>query len=51
MKISGFHGKKMHKLYYRLKKRFYDPTICDEFIIAVGKGDEDDNTVRNRKYQ
>lgn len=46
MKISGFSfGRNLVKLYYPIEEavRSILP-ICDEFIIAVGRGDDDDTT-------
>ena len=46
MKISGFSMvRNATKLYYPIKQAIESILpICDEFIIAVGKGDEDDRT-------
>lgn len=46
MKISGFtFTRNVSKLYYPIKESILSILpICDEFIIALGKGDEDDNT-------
>lgn len=46
MKISGFSMvKNAIKLYYPIKEAILSILpICDEFIIAVGKGDDDDHT-------
>ncbi len=46
MKISGFSFVRNGvKLYYPVKESIESMLpICDEFIVAVGKGDEDDNT-------
>jgi len=46
MKISGFSfGRNVSKLYYPIKESIESILpICDEFIFALGKGDEDDNT-------
>lgn len=46
MKISGFSFVRNGvKLYYPVKESIESILpICDEFIVAVGKGDEDDNT-------
>jgi hypothetical protein len=46
MKISGFSfGRNTSKLYYPIKESIESILpICDEFIFALGKGDEDDNT-------
>lgn len=46
MKISGFSMvRNATKLYYPIKESIESILpICDEFIIAVGKGDEDDHT-------
>lgn len=46
MKISGFSMvRNATKLYYLIKEAIESILpICDEFIIAVGKGDEDDCT-------
>jgi hypothetical protein len=46
MKISGFSFvKNGAKLYYPIIEAIQSILpICDEFIVAVGKGDEDDNT-------
>lgn len=47
MKISGFtFTRNVSKLYYPIKESILSILpICDEFIIALGKGDEDDNTL------
>ena len=46
MKISGFSFvRNGEKLYYTTLEAIKSILqICDEFIIAIGKGDEDDNT-------
>jgi hypothetical protein len=46
MKISGFTmGKNVDKLYYPIKPAIMSILpIVDEFIVALGKGDEDDKT-------
>ncbi len=46
MKISGFSfAKNTVKLYYPFEEAIRSILpICDEFIIAIGKGDEDDTT-------
>jgi hypothetical protein len=46
MKISGFTmGKNVTKLYYPIKESILSILpICDEFIVALGIGDEDDKT-------
>ena len=46
MKISGFSMvRNATKLYYPIKEAIMSILpICDEFIVAVGKGDEDDYT-------
>ena len=46
MKISGFSMvRNATKLYYPIKQSIKSILpICDEFIIAIGEGDEDDNT-------
>ena len=46
MKISGFSmGRNVDKLYYPIKESVMSILpIVDEFVIAVGKGDEDDRT-------
>lgn len=46
MRISGFtFTRNVSKLYYPIKESILSILpICDEFIIALGKGDEDDNT-------
>jgi len=46
MKISGFSFvRNGAKLYYPIREAILSILpICDEFVIAVGKGDEDDNT-------
>lgn len=46
MRISGFTmGKNVTKLYYPIKESILSILpICDEFIVALGKGDEDDKT-------
>ena len=46
MKISGFtFTRNVSKLYYPIRESILSVLpICDEFIIALGKGDEDDNT-------
>lgn len=46
MKISGFSFVRNGiKLYYPVKESIMSILpICDEFIVAVGKGDDDDNT-------
>ena len=46
MKISGFtFTRNVSKLYYPIKESILSILpICDEFVIALGKGDEDDNT-------
>ena len=46
MKISGFtFTRNVSKLYYPIKESVLSILpICDEFIVALGKGDEDDNT-------
>lgn len=46
MKISGFSfGRNTSKLYYPIKESIESILpICDEFVFALGKGDEDDNT-------
>lgn len=46
MKISGFSfGRNVSKLYYPIKESIESILpICDEFVFALGKGDEDDNT-------
>ena len=48
MKISGFSFVRNGvKLYYPIKEAIESVLpICDEFIVAVGKGDEDDSTRR-----
>lgn len=48
MKISGFTmGKNVTKLYYPIKESILSILpICDEFIIALGKGDDDDKTLQ-----
>ena len=47
MKISGFtFGKNVSKLYYPIKPAIESILpIVDEMIIALGKGDDDDNTL------
>ena len=46
MKISGFtFTRNVTKLYYPIRESILSILpICDEFIIALGKGDEDDTT-------
>lgn len=46
MKISGFAlGRNLEKLYYPFEESIRSILpICDEFIIAIGEGDPDDNT-------
>jgi hypothetical protein len=46
MKISGFTmGKNVTKLYYPVKESILSILpICDEFVIALGDSDADDNT-------
>ena len=46
MKISGFSfSRNAHKLYYPVAESIKSILpICDEFIIAIGRGDEDDRT-------
>jgi hypothetical protein len=46
MKISGFSMvRNATKLYYPIQKAIESVLpICDEFVIAIGKGDADDNT-------
>lgn len=46
MKISGFSFvRNATKLYYPIKEAIMSILpICDEFIVAVGKGDSDDYT-------
>ena len=46
MKISGFaFGRNLVKLYYPIEEAIRSILpICDEFLIAIGKGDEDDTT-------
>ena len=46
MKISGFSmGKNAHKLYYPLKQAIMSVLpIVDEFVVALGDSDEDDET-------
>ena len=46
MKISGFSMvRNATKLYYPIKEAIESVLpICDEFVVAVGKGDEDDYT-------
>lgn len=46
MKISGFTmGRNVTKLYYPVKESILSILpICDEFIVALGKGDTDDRT-------
>jgi len=46
MKISGFSMvRNATKLYYPIKQAIKSILpICDEFVIAIGRGDEDDNT-------
>ncbi len=46
MKISGFSMvRNATKLYYPIKEAILSILpICDEFVVAVGKGDPDDNT-------
>ena len=46
MKISGFSMvRNATKLYYPIKQAIESILpICDEFVIAIGKGDEDDRT-------
>src|SRR5690606_40597292 len=46
MKISGFtFTRNVSKLYYPIKESILSILpICDEFVIALGKGDPDDNT-------
>ena len=46
MKISGFSMvRNATKLYYPIKQAIESILpICDEFVIAIGKGDEDDKT-------
>lgn len=46
MKISGFTmGKNVDKLYYPIKPAIMSILpIVDEFIVALGKSDEDDKT-------
>jgi len=46
MKISGFSfARNAQKLYYPVAESIKSILpICDEFIIAIGKGDEDDRT-------
>lgn len=46
MKISGFtFTRNVSKLYYPIKESILSILpICDEFIIVLGKGDDDDNT-------
>lgn len=47
MKISGFtFTRNVSKLYYPIKESIESILpIVDEFVIALGKGDEDDNTL------
>lgn len=47
MKISGFtFVRNVHKLYYPIKESIASVLpIVDEYVIALGKGDEDDNTL------
>lgn len=46
MKISGFtFTRNVSKLYYPIKESVLSILpICDEFVVALGKGDKDDNT-------
>ncbi|MCG9910288.1 MAG: glycosyltransferase family 2 protein [Flavobacteriales bacterium] len=46
MKISGFTmGRNVSKLYYPVKESILSILpLVDEFVVALGKGDEDDNT-------
>lgn len=46
MKISGFtFTRNVSKLYYPIRESVLSILpICDEFVVALGKGDEDDNT-------
>ena len=46
LKISGFSMvRNATKLYYPIKQAIESVLpICDEFVFAVGKGDEDDYT-------
>ncbi len=46
MRISGFTmGRNVIKLYYPIKESILSILpICDEFIVALGKGDADDKT-------
>lgn len=46
MKISGFaFGRNLVKLYYPIEEAIRSILpICDEFIIAIGKGDDEDTT-------
>lgn len=46
MKISGFTmGRNVSKLYYPMKQSIMSVLpIVDEFIVALGKGDDDDHT-------
>ena len=48
MRISGFTmGKNITKLYYPIKESILSILpICDEFIVALGKGDDDDKTLQ-----
>jgi len=51
MKISGFSmGKDITKLYYPFKESIMSILpICDEFIFALGKGDEYNQTRKEIK--
>jgi glycosyltransferase involved in cell wall biosynthesis len=46
MKISGFSfARNITKLYYPLEESIRSILpVCDEFVIAIGKGDDDDTT-------
>ena len=46
MKISGFTmGKNVQKLYYPIKQSIMSILpIVDEFVVALGDSDEDDET-------
>jgi hypothetical protein len=48
MKISGFTiAKNASKLYYPLKEAIQSVLpLCDEFVVALGKGDEDDISLK-----
>ncbi|GAB4187544.1 MAG: hypothetical protein Kow00108_24480 [Calditrichia bacterium] len=51
MKISGFSfARNATKLYYPIKEAIQSILpICDEFVIAIGKGDPDDTTLEEVK--